>query len=269
MFCFNANAAKWATIRSDKAVIYADTLMQAPIGYLKKGKKIRVGEVQRNYGKLLPIVVQGRIAYIKITDIASTIKLEQLQSATERVRKSKIKKKNNRLSLIYSGYASFISVDSTTTYSGNSNSGDVFYFSGGGVRGYLQDDKKQTSWRITLDHVATTIDQNEFSVLSLTAEYGYNFVQFENYIFRVYGGGSIIPYTQYSYNDLFTVNGYGFAASTGLEMVFKLNDGIGIHLDAGYQYTKLYYQLPDETNLDKYEPSFNGLKFTAGISYAF
>jgi hypothetical protein len=61
-----------ALIASDKAIIYADITMQSPIGFVKRGKRIRVGSVKRSQGELLPVVINGRIAYIKVSDLDLT-----------------------------------------------------------------------------------------------------------------------------------------------------------------------------------------------------
>jgi len=265
----NSFAAKWATVLSEKAIIFADKQMQVPIGFIAKGKKVRVGEVVRNYGKVLPLVVQGKIAYIKVSDINSNTKLTDLQSAVERVKSGKEETTSKRLSLIYSGYASFINITDSESYSGETYKGDLFYFSGGGLRGYVDSEDKKSTWRVTLDHLSTKVKENEFRLLFLTTEYGYNFFNYDNFTLRPYGGFSLVPYTQYSYSSLFTVNGYGAGLSGGLELVLKLKNSIGLHFDANYQYTKLFYRLPSQTNIDKFEPSFNGIKFSAGLSYSF
>lgn len=269
IFSTSAFAAQWATVLSEKAIIYADREMQVPIGFISKGKKVRVGEVKRNYGKLLPVVVQGKIAYIKVSDINSNTKLTDLQSAVERVKSGSKNVDSKRLSLIYSGYASFISINESESYTGETYKSDLFYFSGGGLRGYVDSDDKSSTWRVTLDHIATKVKDNEFRILFLTTEYGYNFLNYDNLTLRPYGGASLIPYSQYSYSSLFTVNGYGAGVSAGLELVLKFKNSIGLHFDGNYQYSKLFYRLPSQTNIDKYEPSFNGIKFTAGVSFSF
>lgn len=262
-------AAQWATVLSDRAVIFSDQAMQSPIGYIRKGKRIRVGEKVRSNGMLLPVVISGKIAYIKVDDINSNTKLTQLQSATERLKSGKKSEFEKRISLIYAGYASVISIDEESSYSGDTYDGKIFYFNGGGLRGYTTNINTNTTWRLTFDYGTTLVEKNKYDLLNLAAEYSYNIIQVSNYDLRLYGGALIIPYAQYSYDDLFTVNGYGAGASVGLEMVFKIIDGIGFHIDGGYTYSKLFFRLPTQTLIDKHEPSFHGAKFTAGLSFAF
>lgn len=66
---FPAFGAEIAYVVSEKAVIYSDMELTIPIGYARRGKKIKVGEVARKHGTVLPTVVSGRIAYVKRDDI--------------------------------------------------------------------------------------------------------------------------------------------------------------------------------------------------------
>ena len=63
-----ALAAQYAHVKTEKAVIYADQELTSPLGYAIRGKKVRVGEVPRKYGTILPILVstlkrQGKPAW--------------------------------------------------------------------------------------------------------------------------------------------------------------------------------------------------------------
>lgn len=59
-----------AFIKESRALIFADQDLKVPIGYLSKGKKIRVGEVKRNSGQALPMILSGKIVYIKVDSLA-------------------------------------------------------------------------------------------------------------------------------------------------------------------------------------------------------
>jgi len=65
----NVLSADLAYIVSDQAIIYSDMDLSVGIGYVKKGKKIKVGEIARKNGTVLSTVVSGRIAYIKKLDV--------------------------------------------------------------------------------------------------------------------------------------------------------------------------------------------------------
>lgn len=107
----NSRAAQTAIVNVEKAKIYADKQMSTPIGYIPIGTKVRVGEVPRNRGQVLPIIVSKRVAYIRIQDIVFdrvNIKgLVQTSRANSRAIFEKIGdelelEQNNRVGLSYS-----------------------------------------------------------------------------------------------------------------------------------------------------------------------
>jgi hypothetical protein len=263
------SAAQWATVTVDKAVVYSDTEMSSPIGFIKKGKRIRVGSKSRRGGRLYPLVIKKKIAYIKVDSVSTSNKLVNLQSANIRVRNSDILKNEKRVGVFYSGYASFIGIDQEASFSNDTYSDDLFYFNGFGLRGYLSKESSRTTWRVSLESSSTSTLKNEFYFLGLSADYAYDLVKFDNYVFRGYAGLEVIPFAQYSYDDLFTVNGYGGGLRAGLEMEIKFQNSFGFHVDSGYGYKKLFFILPESTNINEYNPSFNGVNFSASLSYAY
>ena len=73
IFTLMSSAALWsaeiAYVVADKAVIYTDMDLSIAIGYVRKGKKIKVGSVARKHGTVLSTVASGRIVYIKNADV--------------------------------------------------------------------------------------------------------------------------------------------------------------------------------------------------------
>lgn len=67
---FQAQAIQTAIVGVDKAIVYSDVEMTSPIGYVRGGRQLRVGSQARRGGAILPIVVAGRIAYIRTQDVA-------------------------------------------------------------------------------------------------------------------------------------------------------------------------------------------------------
>ncbi len=64
-------------VRKSKALIYADYKKKTPIGYVRRGLMLRVGEVPRNIETMYPVLVSGRIAYIHIEDIYLPDEIEE------------------------------------------------------------------------------------------------------------------------------------------------------------------------------------------------
>lgn len=62
-------AIETAMVVVDQAVIYSDIDLTIPIGYAKKGKKIKIGKVARKRGEVLTTVASGRVVYVRSTDV--------------------------------------------------------------------------------------------------------------------------------------------------------------------------------------------------------
>ncbi|RLA65868.1 MAG: hypothetical protein DRQ88_04205 [Epsilonproteobacteria bacterium] len=63
-------AAQTAYVKTARAVVYADEELSSPLGYVRRGKKLRVGEVKRKQGAVLPVIISGRVAYIEVKNLA-------------------------------------------------------------------------------------------------------------------------------------------------------------------------------------------------------
>jgi hypothetical protein len=271
IFISSSLAAQWATVTAQKAIIYSDLEMKSPIGFFIKDKKIRIADKTRSGGRLFPTVIRKRIVYIKVDDIVIGEKLQLLESASKRIKDVQTKENEKRVSLFYNGYASFMSLDKENPFSKESSEGTLFYYNGFGVKGYLSNYGSKKTWRVSVESSSTATELNEFSVISLIPEISYDILKFDNYAFRIFAGVILSPFVQYSYDDLFTVNGYGAGISTGAEMELKFKKSFGFHVDAGYRVQKYFLELPQgpSSDEDKFNPLFNGVSFSASISYGY
>jgi hypothetical protein len=64
-----ALAAQWAVVKTNYSIIYAHPDRTSPIGYIQSGKKIRVGDVIKRQGAMLPTLVSGKVAWISAADL--------------------------------------------------------------------------------------------------------------------------------------------------------------------------------------------------------
>jgi hypothetical protein len=64
-----AMASQMAFIRPERAIIYADLSQKAPIGFLRQGKSVKVGALPLFNNTVYPIIVKGKLAYIKVEDV--------------------------------------------------------------------------------------------------------------------------------------------------------------------------------------------------------
>ncbi|MFN8369693.1 MAG: hypothetical protein U0T83_03605 [Bacteriovoracaceae bacterium] len=69
-----------AIVKSNDTIIYSDQECKIPIGRVAKGKLVKVGDVARARGTVLPIVVSGKITYIKVDDLYISNELQKIDN---------------------------------------------------------------------------------------------------------------------------------------------------------------------------------------------
>lgn len=265
LVCFEVFAAQIAVVSSDWAIIYADRQMSAPIAKVKKGKKIKIGEVKRNKGRLYPIVVNGKIAYIKATDIQTSSDIKVLEQASERIIRKKIENNKASFEMTYAVFGATYEVNSTLVNKSTQN----LSFKGYSVKSHLLYPEKRFNYRLGIEHIEGKKNLETVRILSFDADknfyiYNSNYFQFNTFI-----GATIIPYAQYKVEDLFTVNGYGLGAFTGIEMIYKFSNHLSMHLDTRFKYAQLSgFNIPEVLDA-KWEPKFYGAHATLGLSYSY
>ena len=267
MSSFNAFGADWAVVISDKAIIYADAQMSASIGYLSKGRKIRVGEKPKNNGRVLPLIIQKKVAYIKVVDIERSSKEAAVENVTTRINeRTKQTMGNNKVAILLGSSVSNVyfpeSATTDTEYS--------MLFLGGGIRVYREEGSSKTGLKGSLEFMTGKRDDEEISTFSIPFDYYYKVLQGNVLELHLSGGLNIIPFAEYKLGDDFTLNGYGYGAQVGSELVFKFSR-IGVHIEGVYAYKKLMgFKLPEnELYPEKLEPSLNSVSIKALVSYAY
>jgi len=67
-------------VKSLDAIVYADQECKTAIGKIAKGKLVKVGDVARARGTVLPIVVSGKVTYIKVDDLYISNDLQKIDN---------------------------------------------------------------------------------------------------------------------------------------------------------------------------------------------
>lgn len=265
-----AFSAQWATVQADKAIIYSDQQMTSAIGFIKRGTRVRVGEVARNKGSLLPIIIEDKIAYIKIVDIKSSKDEKLVTSATARRRKiNKDNRKRSRIGLSYNRYMLQLENIADTTDT------DDYAFNGGALKGYMTKNKSRVSYAAEIGYskASDESDTNVFEYYNFNFDIMYRIIDFDNLSLSLSMGGVLIPLAQYTYDDLFTQNSSGLGATTGVELFLGLKNSIGIHTNLRYQYIEMFgFDVPKNEELgfnSTYDPTFSGVSIQTSLTYAF
>jgi len=259
-------AAKWATIVSDRAIVYSDLQMSSEIGFIAKGKKVRIGEVLRNKGRLVPVIVNGKVAYIKVADIQSNANLVALQTATERI-KSKMDEKVDEKRIAILGQSLISNIDFGKDFGSIRSENYTFY--GGGVRGYYKNIQTGVGYRSTINYFTTSKDDLTYTYLGFEVDGLFSFNKNKYFDLSFFSGLILVPYSQIKYSSYFTINGYGLGGQVGADMRISIGSKLSLHLDSSYQMIKLFgYSLPENPDFpDDVSPLMNAVKFGLALSY--
>lgn len=92
LFHLTGHAYRFAITKARQTVVYADVDLAAPIGYIRSGRKLKVGDTTLKQGSIVPLIVSGKIAYVKTSDISFTISGSKLEHRTPELTEHEIDK---------------------------------------------------------------------------------------------------------------------------------------------------------------------------------
>ncbi len=266
LLSFNGFCASWATVKVEKAVVFADKDMTSGVGFLKKNKKVRIGDKPRNRGQVYPFIYQKKILYIRAIDIQTSDELLALSSAMERIAK-KTKSGNPYQKIGLSSGIGMFNLLSDVSYDGiNSKSLSVTELSlvGRHIRPIYED-----AFKINFSGTFGSIGVEEFNFIKLELYYQrllYKVSKFNLY----YALGAIVtPLFSYKYGSDFTQNGSGYGIAADVELNYNFTDKFSASLNGNYRYEKLSVDLPEFLVIDSYRPTLSGVKINLGLHYSY
>lgn len=263
----NAMSATWATVTSEKAKIFSDIQMTSVIGYVRKGKKIRVGEVPKNKARVLPVIVSNKVAYIQLKDIKTGVEIKTLKSVSERVKeKMTVKTSIQRVGVFGASYYGFLLNNDFEDTTGN----DLFFLEFG-ASGYHTNLQTGRGVRVNLSYSQANKSDSIITYSSLAISYKFSALKLPSYDLDFYAGGILGPYAEYKQGNDFKITGNMFGAEFGGEMRFSLTKKMSLHLGGNYQIIKFVnMKLPDNTiYAEEFDPIINGVKLFSTLSYEY
>jgi hypothetical protein len=260
-----AYAAQDAIVIADEAPIFSDRQMSSPIGFVVRGRRLRIGVIPRNNAQVYPVIVSGRVAYIRVVDVST--EREQLASnqlATERFFKASETRVTTSYALSYFAYRSQISWEHANGQLG---------------------DKAIVNWHgVNLKGEILVRDRWEFSVHS---NFLSGFRQSEGFrMFEIGPGANFrlidskrlqlkwesqllpVPFANYQLGQEFRVNSFGLSLGTGLNLYLRLGEHLGLEAFSGVYYTQLRpFKVP--APYQSVAPSFYGMRTGLGLNYRY
>ena len=258
-------ASQDAIVVVDQAVIYSDREMTSPLGYVRKGKKLTIGEIPRNKAQVYPIVVSGKVGYIRVLDV--TTERETMDSprlVAERFQENTLRKYKTKYVLSYFNYSSQISLDKDNGGIVNKN---VLNWNGVSLKGEVLFGKR---WDLQIigNYMQTTKERESFRAFELGAGAAYRLMNFRSFLLRLEAQALAIPFSNYELSGKFRVNGYGASAGAGVNGTLLFDEHWGLEAYAGVYYTKMFgFETPNA--YENASPAFYGNRIGLGVNYSY
>lgn len=257
MICPKSWAAQEAIVISEKAIIYSNQLMQGPLGYISRGKKVTIGEVGRNKNQVYPIVVSGKIAYIRAKDIS--FELDQNQSLTaSRFYELTKERHNTHYSL------GFVNYKSQTNSAAASE--ESFSWYGYQVKG----ETYYNSWGVQLltTGMWATSGEEQFRSIELGVGVTRLILELNKFKLNFFVQALGIPFANYTVGSKFRVNGGGYGGGIGMAAIYDIQQRWGVEGSFGIYHTRLMSFDPPE-NFESPEGKFSGVRTILSAYYRF
>lgn len=264
-FCPKLWASQDAIVTADRAIIYSDREMTSPIGYIRKGKKISVGEIPRNLAQVYPVVVSGKIAYIRVMDV--TTEKESMDSSrlvAERFKKTTLKVKRSKFVASYFLFNSQITLDKENAQLMDK---DSVAWNGVSLKGEVL---LRNSWdlQVLLNYMTTKVETEKFNVVEAGLGGAYRFIDMKRLMVRVETQFLAVPFSSYEVGTDFLVRSYGYTFGAGVNGTYLLTKSWGVEGSLGvYKTHLLKFKSPEPYN--EISPSFLGARFGIGINYSY
>lgn len=273
-----AQAAQVAIVRKAKAIIYADLDLKSPIGYVRKGKELAVGKVKRRRGEVLPVLVNGKIGWVRVDDISlpeeiksfdqdRKVKEHKLFFADDKVKDPL--SENNYLTL-RTGPAN-LSLSTRNDESGE-ESLDVSSASETSLMFNHKNPYHQVNWGVGFEYVTGT--RNFFAYQSINIKGGLAWVPIRLKLLSVEGYANLALSGDFRIESqnvgVYKGNMYGI--DTGIAVRLFPESQFGIMAGLGYTQYRLIGLGDIENDEDDVRTDFSsisGTKLFAGLSYRF
>ena len=257
-------AAQNALISVDRAVIYADQKMSAPIGFLRRGKSVRIGEIPKNKAQVYPIIISGKVAYIRALDVDVVAQKKGAEFQTERFQKNTEAEHSSNYSISFVRFASQISLEKDN---GGLKDKDNFDFSGISLYG-----EAAVSNRFDIDIILNYLEGKNgdevFRIVEVGGGPAFRILDTHRLKLRWFAHLLLIPFTNYAYGDKFRMNSFGVSGGSGLKFDFYFAENWAVEFTGGVFYTKLL-EFDAPKNYQSISPSFMGTRTSIGLNYRF
>lgn len=264
-FCPHLEAAQEAVVTADKAVIYSDLDMTSPVGFVRRGKKITVGEIARNKAQVYPIVVSGKVAYIRVLDVSTEREaIDSTRLVAERFKKVTVKVKKSKIVASYLHFNSQISLDKQNAQLADT---DSVSWHGASLKGEVL---LKNSWdlQVLLNYLRSEVETEKFVMVEAGVGGAYRFFDSKRFIARAEAQLLAVPFSSYEVGTDFLVRSYGYTVGAGINLTYFLTKSWGIEGALGaYRTHLLKFKSPEP--YQEISPVFMGTRLMIGLNYSY
>lgn len=258
LFWQDSWAAREAVVITNKAIIYSTIEMQAPLGFIPRGKKVLVGEVARNWEQVYPIIVSGKVAYIRAKDLSFESMSDDNFVATRFYNLTK-ESHNTHYSLGFINYSSQYNspatgLDGPLTWYGYQLKGESYY--------------KRWGVHLMTSGMWANKGEEQFRSIELGVGGSYMMVELKRFRLNFFAQLVGVPFANYALGSKFRVNGGGYGGGLGLAATYDVKKRWGVEGSLGVYQTRLMgFDTPEE--FESPEPTFSGARTVLSAYYRF
>lgn len=263
LFSFALNAGQNGLVIVDRAIIYADVEMKHPIGYLGKWKSVRVGNIARNGGRVLPVTVsKNKIAYMNVKDLSFGRNVETIQAMFNRFN-SDINSKKPKKDHFQITSNTFLGSADINDENFGTNSVNTYFYGFGFEYDIFYSASLSWYWSIAYE-VSKAGDGVELTNAIGRLGGKYRFFRYRDLTFSLSANIGFSPFTNIT-TEYFSSNGLNFTQSSGLESYIPINNYMDFTIFAGYEVQKIIgLDLP--AGLGEFNPLIIGFKTNLGLA---
>lgn len=257
-------SARNAVVVADRAIIWAEPDRASPLGYVRRGKVVRVGEVERSKGQVLPVLISGRVGYVAIDDIELAVDNKNEQKPQyNRFQEATLKRYGEQL--VFGGM--LLNATENTNKSAGRN-GDDWSFKGFYVKGLVRREDPNKEMGFLFDYSTASNGDETFKRFSLGFGATWILVNRHNFKFKLEAWGLFSPFSQFEFGRLYTENGTALGALGQASGTVFLNDHWGIELAGGLEVFQIFGMTPPKP-IKQFDPRFLGSRFSLGAVHRF
>lgn len=220
LFSSRSFAARWAVVKNTKAIVYSDVKMSSEIGYISKGKKVRVGDVPKNNERVLPILLKNRVGYIRIRDLSLGNDMEKLRGVTDRYQeriKNSARDKSTLGAYLGGLFPSFRS-------EGADELGVNGAFIGGGLSAYYKNPNLKWKGKLSLEYLQYTSGEEKMNFFSIPVGMMFYTKVEEKLKYEFYYGLILHPFIEFRRGNDIILNGQGLGGFISMEIQYELSN---------------------------------------------